>query len=341
MEEEIIKKLKLKIAISEIKNEKTSKINKYKNFINRKLAIVACACIIFTTGIVFAKDIETYVTALFNNSTEAIDEAVENGYIQTTNMNFVYDNNIGIKVDNLILDNLNLDISICFITNEKNIKSIYFKDFSITNENDRAVYESEIKYVNSLEKVPIANSFSHFNEPVKSNNGTFIDSVLLGLREHNNELNELKFDIRSLNIVYEDNTIKEIDGTWKFNVIISDEMKKSTTTEFVLSEPSKTVQSCTGTLGPTGMNIKLELKESFDLMEYTLKNAENMNDIAFFYLKNNDELIAPASIEIDNLEQTKYVLRYDKISSFSNNVNKIEVYLEPFDTTIILIPNDI
>lgn len=339
MEEEIMKKLKLKIAISEIKNEKTSKINKYKSFTNRKLAIVACVCIIFTTGIVFAKDIETYVMSLFNNSTEAIDEAVENGYVQTTNMDFVYDNKIGIKVDNLILDNLNLDISICFITNEENIKSIYFKDFSITNENGRTVYESEIKYANSLEEVAIANSFSRFNEPVKTNNGVFIDSVLLGLREHNNELNELKFDIRSLNIVYEDNMTKEIDGIWKFNLIISDEMKKSTTTEFVLSEPNKIVQSCTGTLNPTGMNIKLELKEPFNPMEYTLKNAENMNDIGFFYLKNNDELIAPSYLEID--KQTKYVLHYDKISSFSNNVNKIELYLEPFDTTIILIPKDI
>lgn len=339
MEEEIIKKLKLKIAISEIKNENTSKINKYKIFISRKLAIVACTCIIFMTGIVFAKDIETYVMALFNNSTDAIDEAVENGYIQTTNMNFIYDNNIGIKVDNLILDNLNLDISICFITNKENIKSIYFKDFSITNENNRVVYESEIKYANSLEEVSIANSFSRFNEPVKTSNGTFMDSVLLGLREHNNELNELKFDIRSLEIVYEDNTIEEIDGIWKFNVIISDEMKKSTTTEFVLSEPSKIVESCTGTLAPTGMNIKLELKEPFDPMKYTLKNTENMNDIGFFYLKNNDELIAPSYLEID--KQTKYVLCYDKISSFSNNVNKIELYLEPFDTTIILIPKDI
>lgn len=119
------------------KPQKNCKQNKLKY----ALTTVFCS-IILVTGVVFAKDIENYIRSLFNNSNEAIDAAVENGYIQHVDTDYAYDNDIGIKVDNLILDELNLDISFIFESQKENIKSIRLEDFTITTETDKVVFRS-------------------------------------------------------------------------------------------------------------------------------------------------------------------------------------------------------
>lgn len=74
---------------------------------------------VLSTGVVFAKDINNYFSNLFNNSNKAIDVAVENGYVQQIDTGYTYDKDIGIKVENLVLDDLNLDISFNFETKKK------------------------------------------------------------------------------------------------------------------------------------------------------------------------------------------------------------------------------
>ncbi len=123
---------KLKIAISKFEDEEKA-MNKKVNFkIKKGIGIAACFAILFS-GIVYAKDIENYFKKIFNNSTEAIDKAVENGYVQQENMDYTYDKEIGIKVDNLVLDDLNLDISFNFETKKENIKSIRFNDSGVNS----------------------------------------------------------------------------------------------------------------------------------------------------------------------------------------------------------------
>ena len=107
--------LEYMIAISKMKEESDITMKNSKNIIKKGIGIVACFVVLFS-GIVYAKDIENYLKRIFNNTTEAIDKAVENGYIQQENMDYTYDKDIGIKVNSLILDDLNLDISFNFET---------------------------------------------------------------------------------------------------------------------------------------------------------------------------------------------------------------------------------
>ena len=93
-----------KISISKFKEE-NKVIQKKKSYKYMKYAMAACICLMFSTGIVFAKDIESYIKKIFNNSTEAIDSAVEEGYVQEIKDDFTYDNGFGIKIDNILLDN--------------------------------------------------------------------------------------------------------------------------------------------------------------------------------------------------------------------------------------------
>lgn len=330
-------RIKFKIAISKIDDEENNiAMNKNIKFKNKKIGIAACACLVLTTGVVFAKDFENYIKKIFNNSTEAIDTAVENGYVQNENMDYVYDKDIGIKVDNLILDDLNLDISFTFETKKENIKSIRFDNFTITNDNNKVIYRSEFKYAETLDEVPLYNSLTWFNSPTKVTDTTFTDSILFGLRPEIEDFKELYFDIKSLKIIYNDDTQEIIDGNWKFSVTINDEMRKNTNISYTLSEKNEYVKSCNATLSATGLILELELTTPFDASEYILENIDKLDDVSLFYLKNNNDLLPASRIDIVS-GNTKYIAYYDNIGIFSDNIDSLEIYLEPFDATITLV----
>lgn len=329
-------RIKFKIAISKIDDEeKDITMNKKKILINKKIGLVACAFLIFTTG-VFAKDIENYIKKIFNNSTEAINSAVENGYVQNEDMDYVYDKDIGIKVDNLVLDNLNLDISFNFETKKGNVKSIRFDTFNIKTESGKIVYNSEFEYVENPDELPIYNSLTWNNAPEKISNTNFSDSILLGLRQNSEDFNKLYFEIESLNLVYEDETVEKVSGFWSFNITIDEKMKKSTTIKYSIEKENEYVESCTGILSATGMIIELNLTDPLDPMRYIQENSEKIDNIGLFYLRNGTELIEPSRLEIQNATHTKYILHYDKIGIFYDNIDKIEMYLEPFNVYIVL-----
>ena len=232
--------LEYMIAISKMKEESDITMKNSKNIIKKGIGIVACFVVLFS-GIVYAKDIENYLKRIFNNTTEAIDKAVENGYIQQENMDYTYDKDIGIKVNSLILD-----------------------DFVIINENEKIIYQSEFKSVKNDEELPLYNSLTWMNEPIKLTDTTYADSILFGLIPEKEEFKELYFHIKSLQIIYEDDTQEIIEGNWKFDLTINEEMRHSANITYSLLEENDYVKSATATLSPTGMFIELKLKEVID-----------------------------------------------------------------------------
>lgn len=141
MEKEIMEKLKFKIAISEIKKEGEVAMNKKRNFINKKIGIAACACLILTTGVVFAKDIENFVKYYFGLN-ETINKVAENGYVEEINSNIVEsevvleepekgividDIDISLKFDEFVMDDLVLSTNMTFEFDER-IKEVFDLD---------------------------------------------------------------------------------------------------------------------------------------------------------------------------------------------------------------------
>lgn len=141
MEKEIMEKLKFKIAISEIKKEGEVAMNKKRKFINKKIGIAACACLILTTGVVFAKDIENFVKYYFGLN-ETVNKAAENGYVEEINSNIVEsevvleepekgividDIDISLKFDEFVMDDLVLSTNMTFEFDER-IKEVFDLD---------------------------------------------------------------------------------------------------------------------------------------------------------------------------------------------------------------------
>lgn len=319
---------KLKIAISKIEEEEKA-MSKNNNFkIKKVIGIAACFAIVFS-GIVYAKDIENYLKKIFNNSTEAIDKAIENGYVQQENMDYTYDKDIGIKVDSLIFDDLNLDISFNFETKKENIKSIRFNDFIIKNDNNKVIYQSEIKHVENIEELPLYNSVTWMNEPIKLTDTTFADSILFGLRTEKEDFKELYFDVKSLQVAYMDNTREIIDGTWRFNLTIDDEMRKKTIVIYNMCESNEYVESCTATMSNTETIVELNSKNSI---------PKTISVLDLIYLKSNEAIYKDFWIDSSD---NYMILHFRDVGRFIDNSDILELHLDFFNTTVKLVRENI
>lgn len=164
--EDLKNRIKFKIAMLEINKEE--KNNMKKTYFNKKPIIAACTFLTLSTGVVFAKDIENFIKNNFGLGS-GIDTAVENGYIETPEMDYLpskaLNNNIehtendgiiltdinsNIKIDDFLMDDYNLSIDFSIIMDndiKKNIDisidnnvKIIFPDLIITDENSNILY---------------------------------------------------------------------------------------------------------------------------------------------------------------------------------------------------------
>lgn len=315
-----------KISMYKFKEENIA-IKKQKKYKYMKYGMVACICLMFSTGIAFSKEIESYIKKIFNNSTKSIDVAVENGYIQEENMDYIYDKDIGIKVDNLILDDLNLDIAFKFETKKENVKSIRLKDFVITNDNEKVVFQSEFKGVETLEELPIYNSVTWINEPIKLTEKTFLDSILFGLKPESEKFKKLYFNVKSLDLIYINGTQEVIVGEWNFMVPIDEEMRESTITVYEMSEPNEYIESCKATMSNTKTIIELSSK-------VTIPTENNISLLKSISLISNDKIYEDFWLDYNDKNMKIY---FDNVGKIIENSNKLELYLKFFDTRVILV----
>ncbi len=141
-------------------------INSYEKRIKKtffiKILVYACACMILTTGIVFAEDISNFVINFFNNS-KGVDTAIHNGYIGNINMEYIQSKSSEIKIDNLLMDDYNLDFTVNFKLDNNldvdkiiniNIPDIIIVDddnnvLYYKNKDDIKDYPDNLKYMNN------------------------------------------------------------------------------------------------------------------------------------------------------------------------------------------------
>ena len=330
MEDRILEKIKLKIAISEIKRE--SKIRRKKNFISKKMGMVAACCIILMTSFTFAKDIEQYMKNIFNNSTDAVDSAIEEGYIQKINDDFIYSNGLWIKVDNILIDNVNLIFSLLYKTEENNIENISINYFSVYTENGERVYQyDETKKAH----VGIAKSMEK-SDVEKKTEKEFINTIMLNLWENRNEFSELNIKITNLNIIYSDGNTKSLDGNWEFNIEISDTFKQNNEVNYAFDDENEYIRNGYATVYPTKMIVKLELFENYDIDQIVDIALEDLTQYGMiFSLKNNEKIFGHTNF--DYIEYDKeLIIIFENIGSYMELEDELELSLKTHNTRIIL-----
>lgn len=104
--------------LGEVIIKKTQQLNKNKIKYKKISKFIASmsACLIITGGIVFAKDISDFFKNTFNLdkmgiSDNKINSSIENGYIQNVSMDYIKTEDLDLKVNNIMMDDINLIIS--------------------------------------------------------------------------------------------------------------------------------------------------------------------------------------------------------------------------------------
>lgn len=152
-----------------------------KNRIFKVLA-TACVSLIVATSIVYAKDISNFIYHFFNNN-RGLDLAVNEGYIDEPNAEYITPENIvandsgmiidasntEIKVTNMLMDDYNLSFTFSVKLDDNidisRIASVWFPDILITDENNNILICTE-KYLfeDYCSKHSLDYKYDEFNE---------------------------------------------------------------------------------------------------------------------------------------------------------------------------------
>lgn len=268
---------------------KIEMLNRMKS-IKRVAAIIICA-ITLTTGVVFADDILKYITSIFTSSTESIDIASQNGYVQNVNMEFVYDKDIGIKVDNVIMDESKLDISYLYKVNE-DIDKFELYEYTIKDSNDYIWYR--FNYENYIyDNPPIITGMHNSTNPIRLENNIIKESILYSSNEFP-KCENLFIEINKIRL----NNENIIEGNWKIEVNLDDKFNER---EKIIYEPSYNEHIIQSEiyLTETTLKVSLELDALYDdnfiisnppFLENNLKkqyssqfyNRENLEKMSIF-----------------------------------------------------------
>lgn len=246
---------------------KIEMLNRMKS-IKRVAAIIICA-ITLTTGVVFAKDIVKYITSIFTSSTESIDIATQNGYVQNVNMEFVYDKDIGIKVDNVIMDESKLDISYLYKVND-DIDKFELYEYTIKDSNDYIWYR--FNYENYIyDNPPIITGMHNSTNPIRLENNIIKESILYSSNEFP-KCENLFIEINKIRL----NNENIIEGNWKIEVNLDDKFNER---EKIIYEPSYNEHIIQSEiyLTETTLKVSLELDVLYE-EEFLLYNPISLKD---------------------------------------------------------------
>lgn len=291
---EIFENVKMKIAISNMK-EKDMKTNENKPKFKKLIGIAAACIIVSISGVAVATNYNRIIN--YFGLGKGVDSAIENGYIENPNMNYISsqstlesasnatilsDLEVNTKIDDFLMDDLNLSVNFNLRFDEKlnidNVESIELQDLIVTDEENRIICCMATKEVfdeyckeNNLPYV-----YGEFNENY-INNG--LNSFIKYRNSTNNQINliyniyadqfprsqKLKFSFSKILLKEfyneeEKNTI--LTGSWEINVNVPETMyNRQNVTYKVTSCSNQNFNITTAFASDTGFEIGIIISE--------------------------------------------------------------------------------
>lgn len=280
-------------------------LNKIRN-IKRIAAIIICA-ITVTSGVVFADSIVKYISSIFTSTTESIDIATQNGYVQNVNMDFVYDKDIGIKVDNVIMDEAKLDISYLYKVND-NIDNFELYEYTIKDSNNYIWYVLNYeKYI--YNNPPIITSMHNSTNPIRLENNIIKESILYSSNEFP-KCEKLFIEVNKIRL----NSQEIVEGNWKIELNIADKFNER---EKIIYEPSYNEHIIQSEiyLTETTLKVSLELDVLYD-DDFTFYNSAILND------EFNREFTSTYKTGTQNEHTSKLIFEFN-VSKYDENIDTL------------------
>ena len=193
--------------------KKTKKIktpfnaNKTYIFTKKFAAAIAC-CIIVFSSYAFADEIENLFVNLFYNTDRIMEQAIENGNIQTIDMDYVTNDDVSIKVNYLIMEENSMYVVFDVVAKDE-CEEIYLYDLKIYDYDDNVIYNNKLG-VNNI-------SYNTFDKKISKNNYMIFCKLT-------NDKNKLSYDgikiyLENISIRY-DNEYSYINCEFLYNIDI-------------------------------------------------------------------------------------------------------------------------
>lgn len=294
---------KIATILNSNKNTVKSKIYRIKQKLQKLALLILVLCVVSTTSVFAVKLIISY----FTTSRKAINTAVENNYIQNLDMDFIYDKDIGIKINYLLIDNKNMNISYVYdCKSYNNISAINLKNYTITDENGNIIYGNDFDSMSEI--------FDNFGEITLNHESNFIHSTLYRTLYNFPNFNKLIFNIKEITI-NSNNNLQTISGNWIFEVNIEDKFINRHIETYTASY-CEYIENLTTSLDKTALTIDLELN--------TVPNVKILSNINNIVLTNNIENYLLTSYEVfDN-----HIKLIFDMSQYTKNIDNLNLYVK-------------
>lgn len=306
--------------------------DRHRKYFNLYKVAIIVICLLCTSGIAYAT--YNYVKNNFNRR-KGIETAINNGYIMNVDGEPVTSNDVSLKINQILLDDYNLDISfgLEFKNMEipDNVQAIEFENILIADENNNILYHlgsRDIfdKFVRSnnlnVEYRKYSDNYINSNSSNKSNCTNSNNYNLVYNISVNNKTfpksNSLHIYIENVVLRMEnDNSV--INTNWNLTSSLSSSFQNRDTVNYtyVSNEDNNDIVSVTATTYTTGTDIKLEMKVSTDkvdskkLKELIEKAKNESNEITEyyhgFYMSNTEKDLYDENNRIYNSFSNMYI----------------------------------
>ncbi|MBO4292986.1 MAG: DUF4179 domain-containing protein [Clostridia bacterium] len=345
MNEELKEKLKFKIAISQMKEKEKMATNKDKRRISKWIGIAACL-VFATTGIVFAKDIGAFFSNLFGgNSSDGVQTAVDNGYVEKAETQYIEAEGMEISVDSFLVDDYNFDMNLKIKLDNRydinEMRNLQPLDMRVVDENNEIVFltseadkmiAEENKTAGTPNYHPLFWGGYGMNGDIISENEIMFHLTAYGSEEHKFPKSKKIYVTftKVVNRIGMDGSFKDAyKGDWSFELDVPEEMYNR---ELIIYK----VKSCSdnktkvenATLSSTAFKISIS-EITTDKIDYELLNKRPPKKVS--------DMIALQKEYVENSNGKRFETsqRSDGDGGYSSNSddNKITNYHQTFNLT--------
>lgn len=309
-----------KVKLIENKNSEF-KGTKLRFLYPKKVAAIFLCLIIFSS-FVFAGDWENIFAKIFYNMDSSMSLAIEDGYVQNIDMDYVESNGVKIKVDYLLFDEKELYISNNVSMNEE-FEEVYLKDFIVKDSNDNII-------LNSSDFSTIID-FKSKSRNLNKNTAVILSNFLNKDSKFDDNINAINMEIYSI-IIINNETVREVIGNWNFSIKVDNEniYRENKKYEF-----SKDIEKYNIELKNNKLKVKIQVDESLK-NNYKINKSdiylEDENENRFYSTGKFDieDNVLEFSIKLKekmNIEKSKLVIKYyenekeNEIILFLKNIN--------------------
>ena len=286
------------------------------------VAIIALG--ILGSGVTFAKNIINEMKAKMlmfpMNSVRMIDDAIENNFVLNTNTETVINNGVGIKIDNIIMDDKILNIGYSIDYPNVEINKIQLEKYTIKDEKNNILCTDINTDLNDKNIKSISNgAVTKYLEPVKQENLTWKSSATFVA--YNDELypqtNKLNILIKEISISTTDGKRMKFVGEWDFEIDLQNKFNNRTS-EYYTYESNEKIKNITGKLNDLSLELEIQFNDTINETVVSKNNVILQDE--------NGDVIEYISRTINPATNTvKFVY---SIGKYSRNIDILNLYMK-------------